>query len=161
MKKSLSMLVIGILLFSGAWLRAAEEQKAAEEYDEDTYGPLAPIIWEKPVKSVVFEHKNHTRGAGLECDSCHDELFPMEAGHRRRRRTSRWRRCTTAAIAVPAMTATPPSPRTNAVLSVISVFAVRRGYPVVPMPQRSMARRSKPSSNNNRYTEIPFRHKGP
>jgi len=80
MKKSLSILVIGILLFSGAWLRAAEEQKAAEEYDEDTYGPLAPIIWEKPVKSVVFEHKIHTQGAGLECDSCHDELFPMEAG---------------------------------------------------------------------------------
>ena len=46
MKKSLSLLVVGILLFSGAWLRAAEEQKTVEEYDEDTYGPLAPIIWE-------------------------------------------------------------------------------------------------------------------
>jgi c(7)-type cytochrome triheme protein len=80
MKKGLSALVLSILLLSGACLMAAEEQKAPEEYDEDTYGPLAPIIWEKPVKSVVFEHKNHTQGAGLECDSCHDELFPMEAG---------------------------------------------------------------------------------
>ena len=80
MKKSLVVLVFGMLLFSGAWLLAAEEQKAPEEYDEDTYGPLAPIIWVKPVKSVVFDHKVHTQGAGLECDSCHDELFTMEAG---------------------------------------------------------------------------------
>jgi c(7)-type cytochrome triheme protein len=80
MKKSLVVLVFGMLLFSGAWLLAAEEQKTPEEYDEDTYGPLAPIIWVKPVKSVVFDHKVHTQGAGLECDSCHDELFTMEAG---------------------------------------------------------------------------------
>lgn len=80
MKKGLSALLLSILLLSGAALMAAEEQKTPEEYDEDTYGPLAPIIWEKPVRSVIFEHKNHTQGAGLECDSCHDELFPMEAG---------------------------------------------------------------------------------
>jgi c(7)-type cytochrome triheme protein len=80
MKKSLVVLVFGMMLFSGAWLLAAEEQKTPEEYDEDTYGPLAPIIWVKPVKSVVFDHKVHTQGAGLECDSCHDELFTMEAG---------------------------------------------------------------------------------
>ena len=80
MKKSLVVLVFGMLLFSGAWLLAAEEQKTPEEYDEDTYGPLAPIIWVKPVKSMVFDHKVHTQGAGLECDSCHDELFTREAG---------------------------------------------------------------------------------
>lgn len=80
MKKSLVVLVFGMLLVSGTWLLAAEEQKAPEEYDEDTYGPLAPIVWVKPVKSVVFDHKVHTQGAGLECDSCHDELFTMEAG---------------------------------------------------------------------------------
>ena len=37
------------------------------------------IIFTKPVKAVVFEHKNHL-ALGLECDSCHSGLFEMEAG---------------------------------------------------------------------------------
>ncbi|MDH5299356.1 MAG: cytochrome c3 family protein [Desulfobulbaceae bacterium] len=53
---------------------------AEEGYDEDTYGPAAPIVWTKPVKAVVFSHKTHTMDAGLECDSCHDAIFEMAAG---------------------------------------------------------------------------------
>jgi len=52
---------------------------AAETYDEDTYGPETPIVWENPTK-VNFSHKVHTMDAGLSCDSCHDELFTMESG---------------------------------------------------------------------------------
>jgi len=52
---------------------------AANAYDEDTYGPEAPIIWEKPTKTT-FSHKIHTMDSGLSCDACHDELFTMEAG---------------------------------------------------------------------------------
>ncbi|MBI4791932.1 MAG: cytochrome c3 family protein [Deltaproteobacteria bacterium] len=51
-----------------------------EEYDEETYGPQAPIIFTAPVKAVIFTHKTHTMDAGLECDSCHDEVFQMESG---------------------------------------------------------------------------------
>ncbi len=51
-----------------------------EAYDEDMYGPKAPVIWSKPVKGVVFFHETHTRGAGLDCDSCHDDIFEMAAG---------------------------------------------------------------------------------
>ena len=51
-----------------------------EQYDEDTYGPADPIVWTKPVKTVIFTHKIHTMGAGLECDSCHDDIFEMAAG---------------------------------------------------------------------------------
>ncbi len=70
----LTVLVFGaVLLFSGG-------QVVAEEYDEDTYGPEAPIIFVKPVKAVDFSHKVHTMDAGLECDSCHDDIFEMEAG---------------------------------------------------------------------------------
>lgn len=53
---------------------------AATEYDEDTYGPADPIIWNKPVPGVPFSHKTHTMDAGFECDACHDDLFEMEAG---------------------------------------------------------------------------------
>ncbi|MBU0908653.1 MAG: hypothetical protein KJ717_03730, partial [Proteobacteria bacterium] len=51
-----------------------------EEYDEDAYGPQAPIVFIAPVKAVVFTHKTHTMDAGMECDSCHDEVFQMESG---------------------------------------------------------------------------------
>ncbi len=59
---------------------AEEEGEEEEEYDEDTYGPEAPIIWMHPVKGVAFLHKIHTMDAGLDCDACHDDLFEMEAG---------------------------------------------------------------------------------
>lgn len=80
MKKFLLFMVLGGFLLTGALLKAAEVKTAESDYDEDQYGPEAPIIWVKPVKSVVFSHKVHTMDAGLECDSCHDDLFTMEAG---------------------------------------------------------------------------------
>lgn len=81
MKKILLLLVAGAFLFSGALLSAnSDTKKVEEEYDEDTYGPKDPIIWVKPVRSVVFDHKIHTMEGGLDCDSCHDDLFEMEAG---------------------------------------------------------------------------------
>jgi len=53
---------------------------AAEEYDEDTYGPEKLVVWQTPVPKVTFSHKVHTMEAELACDSCHDDLFQMEAG---------------------------------------------------------------------------------
>jgi c(7)-type cytochrome triheme protein len=79
MKKILLFIVLGGFLLSGV-VFASDAQVADEDYDEDEYGPLAPIVWVKPVKSVEFKHKTHTMEAGLDCDSCHDELFQMEAG---------------------------------------------------------------------------------
>lgn len=80
MKKILFLLVGAVFLFSGALYSVGGDTASDEEYDEDTYGPQAPIIWNSPVKTVVFEHKVHTMGAELECDSCHDDIFEMEAG---------------------------------------------------------------------------------
>lgn len=80
MKKILILIALGTFLLSAALLSASSDNQVEEEYDEETYGPEAPIVWTKPVKSVVFEHKVHTMGAELDCDSCHDDLFEMEAG---------------------------------------------------------------------------------
>lgn len=80
MKKLLPLFVLGVFVLAGMMLHASEVKVDESDYDEDEYGPLAPIIWEKPVKTVIFQHKTHTMGAGLDCDSCHDELFEMEAG---------------------------------------------------------------------------------
>jgi len=73
-------MTFGVFLLSGAMLWASGDALVQEEYDEDTYGPKDPIVWEKPVQAVVFTHKIHTMDAGLECDSCHDDIFTMEAG---------------------------------------------------------------------------------
>ena len=81
MRKTLLLLVVASLLFTAALLSASGDvQEKNEEYDEEKYGPADPIVWVKPVKSVVFDHKVHTIEAGLDCGSCHDELFEMEAG---------------------------------------------------------------------------------
>ena len=32
------------------------------------------------MKAVVFNHDTHTEEMGLDCESCHDELFIMESG---------------------------------------------------------------------------------
>lgn len=37
------------------------------------------IIFTKPVKAVVFEHKTHIAN-GLGCDSCHSGIFEMATG---------------------------------------------------------------------------------
>ncbi|WP_136810214.1 c(7)-type cytochrome triheme domain-containing protein [Desulfosediminicola flagellatus] len=80
MKKFLLFIVAGAFLLAGMTLHASDAPVTDNDYDEDEYGPLAPVVWTKPVKTVVFNHKTHTMEAGLDCDSCHDELFEMEAG---------------------------------------------------------------------------------
>lgn len=75
------------LLFSVAVMASSEAEIPAygpanipPDYDEDTYGPARMMVWNKPVPRVTFSHKVHTMDAELECDSCHDDLFEMEAG---------------------------------------------------------------------------------
>lgn len=81
MKKKLLFIGAAFLLLTAALLSAdGNMQVQNEEYDEEKYGPADPIVWVKPVQSVIFSHKVHTRDTGLDCDSCHDELFEMEAG---------------------------------------------------------------------------------
>ncbi|MCI5223044.1 MAG: hypothetical protein D3924_10310 [Candidatus Electrothrix sp. AR4] len=38
------------------------------------------IVFEKPVKAVVFNHTMHTDTIGLACADCHDGLFKMKMG---------------------------------------------------------------------------------
>ena len=76
----LSLAILALFCVSAAPAAAEEQKTAAQPYDEDAYGPAAPIVWEKPVKGVVFSHKTHTMEAGLECDACHDSLFEQESG---------------------------------------------------------------------------------
>ena len=73
--------LLGLIVIAAAILVTLSRPGLADEpYDEETYGPASPIIWTKPVTAVIFKHKRHTLEAGLECDSCHDDIFQMEAG---------------------------------------------------------------------------------
>lgn len=38
------------------------------------------IVFEKPVKAVIFDHTMHTEDLGLECNGCHNDLFKMKLG---------------------------------------------------------------------------------
>ena len=38
------------------------------------------IVFSEPVKAVTFNHAMHTEDFGLECDSCHNDLFKMKMG---------------------------------------------------------------------------------
>ncbi len=78
MKKNILLLVC-IFISLGTFIAVADSSGEGD-YDEDEFGPLAPVIWTKPVKTVIFNHKTHTMGAELDCESCHDEIFEMEAG---------------------------------------------------------------------------------
>ena len=62
----LSALALAVLLMSGMVAKAADDDGGT-------------IIFTKPVKAVVFEHKNHL-AQGLDCDSCHSGLFEMATG---------------------------------------------------------------------------------
>ncbi len=81
MKKLVILSIVGLFVFSYVVVSAVNKPADKQEaYDEDTYGPEAPIVWNSPVKSVSFSHKTHTKENGLDCESCHDDIFQMEAG---------------------------------------------------------------------------------
>ncbi len=66
----LLIIVLGLFLFHPAtW----------SQDDEEDY-PKEPILFTRPVKAVIFDHKVHVEDNGLSCDSCHDDPFEMEAG---------------------------------------------------------------------------------
>ncbi len=37
------------------------------------------IHYDEPVIGVIFSHDFHVEEAGMDCESCHDDLFEMEA----------------------------------------------------------------------------------
>ena len=81
MKNIVVLIILGLAVFSFAAISVSNQSAEEKDpYDEDTYGPEAPIVWTKPVKAVVFYHKTHTMDQELDCESCHDDLFQMEAG---------------------------------------------------------------------------------
>ncbi len=81
MNKIVMIIILGLATFSFVAISASNQPAEEQEpYDEDTYGPEAPIVWTKPVKAVIFNHKTHTMEQDLDCESCHDDLFEMEAG---------------------------------------------------------------------------------
>jgi len=81
-----SALLKKCFLILSAYLFLVGNGLADEGYDADTYGPEAPIVWEKPARAT-FLHKTHTMDVGLECSDCHDDLFAMESKEESKRET--------------------------------------------------------------------------
>jgi len=56
----------------------AADQELEEEEEEEEADHGGVITYEEPVKAI-FDHDMHL-DSGMECDSCHDELFEEETG---------------------------------------------------------------------------------
>jgi c(7)-type cytochrome triheme protein len=74
-----SPLLTTSFLTLSASLLLAGNGLANDDYDVKAYGPKSEIVWNTPIKAT-FEHKVHTMDAGIECASCHDEVFFMQRG---------------------------------------------------------------------------------
>ena len=61
-------LILGVILCGVIALPAAADDSGGD------------IHYEKPVIGVIFSHAVHVEEAGFDCESCHDDLFSMEAG---------------------------------------------------------------------------------
>ncbi len=73
-----SLLISSFLILSTSLLFAGNGI-ADDNYDVKKYGPKSEIVWNIPIKAT-FDHKVHTIDAGLECSSCHDDIFFMQRG---------------------------------------------------------------------------------
>ncbi|MBX6423161.1 cytochrome c3 family protein [Thermosulfurimonas sp. F29] len=78
MKRILILLIIflAVGLTFHIWPTFSQSQNDQEEAEY----PTEPIIFTKPLKAVIFDHKVHVEKAGLSCEDCHEDLFEMEAG---------------------------------------------------------------------------------
>ncbi|OCC16536.1 class III cytochrome C family protein [Dissulfuribacter thermophilus] len=74
-KKLLLVLSIFVVALGGQGLFS---NGLADEEEADY--PTEPIVFIQPVKAVIFDHKFHVEEAGLDCESCHDDLFEQAAG---------------------------------------------------------------------------------
>ncbi len=68
----LAGLVVMALMFSFAVYKGWAETDEEEEHG-------GTIIYTEPVKAVLFDHQFHL-DQGLECDSCHDDIFEEATG---------------------------------------------------------------------------------
>lgn len=65
-------MTIRILTLAAALLSLAAGLAFANAY------PESPIVFDKPVRGVIFSHKAHM-DKGLSCEMCHNRLFEMKA----------------------------------------------------------------------------------
>ncbi len=71
-----SLFKYGLMLVLAVVVLVLGSQAFGSDDEEDG----GTIMFTKPVMAVVFEHKTHVGDNGLECDSCHDDVFEMETG---------------------------------------------------------------------------------
>ena len=66
--------------YCGACHNGDDAFDAQSQCDSCHFAPTKKIIFTKPVKTVVFDHKIHVGKAGLLCETCHKEVFVMGSG---------------------------------------------------------------------------------
>ena len=54
---------------------------AASQCESCHFPPTEKIVFNEPVKTVIFDHDIHVGREEISCESCHKEVFVMEQGH--------------------------------------------------------------------------------
>ena len=67
--------------YCGACHNGDDAFDAASQCESCHFPPTEKIVFNEPVKTVVFDHDIHVGRAELSCESCHKDVFAMEQGH--------------------------------------------------------------------------------
>ncbi|MFN4197126.1 MAG: cytochrome c3 family protein [Caldimicrobium sp.] len=75
--KTILAIVIFLVISWITLLIAKTEEGIVFMESDEAGGP--EIVYNKPVKGVLFSHNYHAKELGLSCDACHSGLFEMQA----------------------------------------------------------------------------------
>lgn len=67
--------------YCGACHNGDDAFDSSSQCESCHYPPTENIVFDKPVKAVIFSHDIHVGRGGLSCELCHKEVFAMEQGH--------------------------------------------------------------------------------
>ena len=79
-RKDFSMAAFKQGKYCGACHNGDDAFDAQSQCDSCHFAPTKRIVFTKPVKTVVFDHKIHVGKAKLLCETCHKEVFVMGSG---------------------------------------------------------------------------------
>jgi len=79
MRNKTSLFILAGLAIIGLVFSSAVLNKGWAETEDEEMEHGGTIIFTQPVKAVLFDHQYHL-DQGLECDSCHDDIFEEATG---------------------------------------------------------------------------------
>ncbi|HFQ89179.1 MAG TPA: hypothetical protein ENK27_03795 [Desulfobulbus sp.] len=78
--KNKTICMLGAAALAGLLFSVGGQAGSLQPGPETDNGYQEPLVFSHGPAGVMFSHKAHVEGAGLECDDCHPKIFKMENG---------------------------------------------------------------------------------